>query len=141
MSGNAASEQTWMTQHNLFAFPEATLSPLLVLVGGHRVSEQEDHPPGVIAHISDFHGDLSKPHDMRKAYSEIWKAKFSPASTHTFVPFFHLVHILLLLRSQNCFFLPFLECCHRDGTFSSDPRTSLSHQPLYTRPSLDSHWG
>lgn len=95
-----------MTQHNLFAFPETMLSPLLVLVGGHDVSRQEDHPPGVIAYTSDFHGDFSKPHNIRKAYSEIWKAKFS----HAFLLillffFFHLVHILLLLQSQNYFSL------------------------------------
>lgn len=63
------------------------LSPLLVLVGGHRVPE-EDHPPGVIAHTSDFHEEFSKSHDMRKAYSEIWKSKFSQALIHTFVLFF-----------------------------------------------------
>lgn len=79
-----------MTQHNLLVFPEATLSPPLVLVGGHGVSE-EDHPPGVIAHTSDFQGDFSKPHDMRKAYLEIWKAKFSQAFSHTSVLFFFAI--------------------------------------------------
>lgn len=97
-----------MTQHSLLVFSEAMLSPLLVLVGGRVVSGQEDHPPGVTAYTSDFHGDFSKPHDMRKAYSEIWKAKFSHAFTHTFVLFFHLVHILLLLQPQNYFSLPLL---------------------------------
>lgn len=95
-----------MTLHSLLVFSEAMLSPLLVLVGGHVVSGPKDHPPGVTAHTSDFHGDFSKPYNMRKAYSEIWKAKFSHAFTYTFVLFFpHLVHILLLLQSQNYFFL------------------------------------
>ena len=74
-----------MTQHSLLVFSEAMLSPLLVLVGGHVVSGQKDHPPGVTAYTSDFHGDSPRPHNMRKAYSEIWKAKFSHAFTYTFV--------------------------------------------------------
>ena len=101
MFKNTAPEQTWMTQHTLIAFPGAMLSFLLMLVGGHDVSGQEDHPPGAIAHTSDFHGDLPKSHGMRKSYSEIWKAKFSHAFTYIFVLslsfFFHLAHILLLL--------------------------------------------
>lgn len=117
MLRNAVSEQTWMTQHNLFAFPETMLSPLLVLVGGHDVSRQEDHPPGVIAYTSDFHGDFSKPHNIRKAYSEIWKAKFShafllilfvlffPFGSHSFiitVTELLLSSASLVLQQKNC---------------------------------------
>lgn len=97
------------------------LSPLLVLVGGHRVSE-EDHPPGVIAHTSDFHEDFSKPHDMRKAYLEIWKSKFSQALTHTFVLFFpfgsHSFIIIvtgLLLPATSL--VPFQKNCHLEHLF------------------------
>lgn len=82
MFKNTAPEQPWMTQHRLIAFPGTMLSFLLMLVGGHDVSGQEDHPPGVTAHTSDFHGDLPKSHGMKKAYSEIWKAKFSHAFTY-----------------------------------------------------------
>ena len=97
MFKNAAPEQTWMTQHMLIAFPGAMLSFLLMLVGGHDVSGQEDHPPGVIAHTSDFHGDLPKSHGMRKSYSEIWKAEFSPMLLLTF----------LFSLSLSFFFFPF----------------------------------
>lgn len=120
MFKNTAPEQPWMTQHRLIAFPGTMLIFLLMLVGGHDVSGQEDHPPGVTAHTSDFHGDLPKSHGMKKAYSEIWKAKFSHAFTYIsvlsfFFPFgphsfiiiateFLLAASSLVLQQRNCHF-------------------------------------
>lgn len=72
-------------QTNSIPRNHAQLSPY---VGGWARCLWAGRPRLVSLHTSDFHGDLPKSHGMRKAYSEIWKAKFSHAFTYIFYSFF-----------------------------------------------------